>query len=97
MLDEASNWGAATTCDQNFNGYNDTQHMGYVLRASERTVPAGLQHALQVANQLQDIVMAEMQPGRSGNDVLAAALGRMREAGIDGTVYTHPIGDRGHA
>ncbi len=74
----------------------DTQHMGYVLRAGERAAPPGLQQALRAANQLQDIVMAEMQPGRSGNDVLAAALGRMREAGIDGTVYTHPIGDRGH-
>jgi len=74
----------------------DTQHMGYVLRVGERAAPTGLQHALRAANQLQDIVLAEMQPGRSGNDVLAAALARMRDAGIDGTVYTHPIGDRGH-
>jgi len=28
--------------------------------------------------------------------VLAAALARMRAAGIAGTIYTHPIGDRGH-
>jgi Xaa-Pro aminopeptidase len=37
-----------------------------------------------------------MRPGRSGNEVLASALAAMRAAGINGTVYTHPIGDRGH-
>src|SRR5438034_2288112 len=28
--------------------------------------------------------------------ILAAALAQMRAAGITGTIYTHPIGDRGH-
>jgi Xaa-Pro aminopeptidase len=37
-----------------------------------------------------------MRPGRSGNEVLAAARAAMQAAGIDGTIYTHPIGDRGH-
>lgn len=74
----------------------DTQHMGYVLRAGEQDVPGGLKQALVNSNHLQDIVMAEMQPGRTGNDALAAALGKMRVAGITGTVYSHPIGDRGH-
>jgi Xaa-Pro aminopeptidase len=74
----------------------DTQHMGYVLRAGERQPPAGLVRALRNGNRLQDIVMAEMRPGRTGNDILAAALARMRAEGIDGTVYSHPVGDRGH-
>jgi Xaa-Pro aminopeptidase len=74
----------------------DTQHMGYVLRAGERDVPAGLKRALANANRLQDIVMDEMRPDRTGNEVLAAAQARMRAAGIAGTIYTHPIGDRGH-
>lgn len=74
----------------------DTQHMGYVLREGERDAPAGLKHALLNSNRLQDLLLAEMQPGRSGNDVLVATLTRMRASGIDGTVYTHPIGDRGH-
>jgi len=74
----------------------DTQHMGYVLRPGEREVPAGLVQALANSNRLQDILMAEMQPGRSGNDVLAAARAAMQAAAIDGTIYTHPIGDRGH-
>ncbi len=74
----------------------DTQHMGYVLRRGEREVPAGLVRALANSNQLQDILMAEMKPGRSGNEVLATARAAMQSAGIDGTIYTHPIGDRGH-
>jgi hypothetical protein len=37
-----------------------------------------------------------MKPGRTGNEVLTDALAAMRQADIDGTVYTHPIGDHGH-
>jgi Xaa-Pro aminopeptidase len=74
----------------------DTQHMGYVLRDGERDVPDGLKRALLNSNRLQDLLLAEMRPGRSGNEVLASTLQAMRAAGINGTVYTHPIGDRGH-
>jgi hypothetical protein len=38
-----------------------------------------------------------MHPDRTGNEVLADALHAMREAKIDGSIYTHPIGDHGHA
>jgi len=74
----------------------DTQHMGYVLRREERRVPEGLQQALRNSNRLQDLLLAEMTPGRTGNAVLAAALAQMRAAGLNGTIYMHPIGDRGH-
>jgi Xaa-Pro aminopeptidase len=74
----------------------DTQHMGYVLRAGETDVPAGIQRALENSNTLQDIVMSEIRPGRTGNEILRASLARMRAQGIDGTVYTHPIGVHGH-
>ena len=74
----------------------DTQHMGYVLRPGESEAPAGLRHGLAIGNQLQDIVMDELKPGLSGNEVLANVLARMRKAGIDGTVYSHPVGDHGH-
>ncbi|MGD2217726.1 MAG: M24 family metallopeptidase [Gemmatimonadales bacterium] len=74
----------------------DTQHMGYVLRPGETDAPPGLKQALAAGNRLQDIVMEEMQPGRTGNEVLRRALARMRDAGIDGTVYSHPVGDHGH-
>ena len=74
----------------------DTQHMGYVLRDGERDTPEGLKRALLNSNRLQDLLLAEMRPGRTGNDVLVRTLTAMRTAGINGTVYTHPIGDRGH-
>ena len=74
----------------------DTQHMGYVLREGETEPPAGLRRALANSNRLQDIVVAELRPGRTGNEILHASLARMRSEGIDGTVYTHPIGTHGH-
>jgi hypothetical protein len=74
----------------------DTQHMGYVLRAGETEAPAGLAAALARSNRLQDILVEEMEPGRTGNEVLRRTLARMREASLDGTVYTHPVGDHGH-
>ncbi|MGH7700429.1 MAG: M24 family metallopeptidase [Gemmatimonadales bacterium] len=74
----------------------DTQHMGYVLRPGETDAPEGLKRALRTSNRLQDLLLEEMQPGRTGNEVLARTLDRMRAEGITGTVYTHPIGDRGH-
>ncbi|MGH7501720.1 MAG: M24 family metallopeptidase [Longimicrobiales bacterium] len=74
----------------------DTQHMGYVLREGEASPAEGLTAALGRSNRLQDILLDEMEPGRTGNEVLASALERMRTEGIDGSIYTHPIGDHGH-
>jgi Metallopeptidase family M24 len=74
----------------------DTQHMGYVLQNGEMMPPAGVQQCLVNSNRLQDIVLEEMNPGRTGNAVLASALQRMRSEGIEGSVYSHPIGDHGH-
>ena len=75
----------------------DTQHMAYVLREGETDAPEGLKQALSNSNRLQDILLEEMEPGRTGNEVLATVLQRMRSEGLDGTMYTHPIGDHGHA
>jgi len=74
----------------------DTQHVGYVLREGEKDAPRGLQKALENSNRLQDLLLERMRPGRSGNEVLADTLAAMKSAGIEGTVYTHPIGDHGH-
>lgn len=76
--------------------HTDTQHMGYVLREGEAEVPDGLRACLANANRLQDLVLAEMVPGRTGNEALAAARSAMVREGIDGTIYNHPIGDHGH-
>ncbi|THH11554.1 hypothetical protein EW145_g584 [Phellinidium pouzarii] len=79
--------------------HTDTQHLGYVLRVSEgeQSVPAGLMAGMQKANRMQNILLEEMKVGRTGNEVLAACNGRMRQEDIEGQVYTHPIGDFGHA
>ena len=74
----------------------DTQHDAYVLRPGETDAPAGLKKALANANAMQDIAMEEARPGRTGNEVLASVLQRMKALGIDGTMYTHPIGMHGH-
>jgi Xaa-Pro aminopeptidase len=74
----------------------DTQHLAYVLRPGETDAPAGLKKALANANAMQDISMEETRPGRSGNEILASVLTRMKAAGITGTMYTHPIGMNGH-
>ncbi len=74
----------------------DTQHMGYVLLTGETAPPAGLQQVLLASNRLQDIVMQELRVGRTGNEILKTSLEQMRRAGIEGSVYTHPIGVHGH-
>jgi Xaa-Pro aminopeptidase len=74
----------------------DTQHNAYVLKEGETDAPAGLQRALASANALQDIVVSELRPGRTGNEILAASLARMKAQKINGTVYSHPIGLHGH-
>jgi len=74
----------------------DTQQNAYVLRLGEEAPPEGLQLALSTANRQQDLLAACMVAGRSGNEVLADVLQRMAEAGIEGRMYTHPIGYHGH-
>jgi Xaa-Pro aminopeptidase len=74
----------------------DTQHMAYVLKPGEQDAPPGIQAALLNTNRMQDILMSEMKPGRTGNEVLASSIARMKAEKINGTFYTHPIGDHGH-
>lgn len=74
----------------------DTQHMAYVLRAGETDAPAGIKKALANTNRMQDILMEAMKPGLNGNEVLANAIATMKAEKINGTFYTHPIGDHGH-
>ncbi len=74
----------------------DTQHMGYVLRRGENDAPEGIKQALLNTNRMQDILMERMKPGRTGNEVLADAIATMKAEKINGTFYTHPVGDHGH-
>ncbi|THG98330.1 hypothetical protein EW026_g3834 [Hermanssonia centrifuga] len=77
----------------------DTQHMAYVLRASEgeTDAPGGLKEGLRKANRMQDIALEKMKAGKTGNEVLKECLTQMDSEGITGQIYSHPIGDWGHA
>jgi Xaa-Pro aminopeptidase len=74
----------------------DTQRNGYVLRPGETAAPAGLRAALAVGNRMQDLTTAALVPGRTGDEVLAAARAAAAAEGIDGDVYSHPVGYHGH-
>lgn len=74
----------------------DTQHMAYVPLDGETDAPAGLKQALKNANRLQDILFEETRVGRTGNEILASTLAKMKSEKLDGTVYSHPIGMHGH-
>ncbi len=79
-------------------GYcTDQQQHAYILRPGETAAPEGLMAALGAANRLQDLLLGEIAEGGTGNDVLRRTLGAARAEGIDGLVYSHPIGLHGHA
>jgi hypothetical protein len=75
----------------------DVKACAYVLREGETDVPAGLKKALANGNRVQDILIGELREGLSGDAILAAALGKIKEAGLKGTILAHPIGNHGHA
>ncbi len=77
--------------------HTDQQQHAYVLKPGESTPPASLARGIEQANRLQDILTEEMQPGRTGNAVLADTRRRAEDEGIRPVVYTHPIGLHGHA
>ncbi len=75
----------------------DTQQNAYVLREGETDAPKGLKDALAQGNRLQDILLSEMRAGRTGNEILRAALKRAKDEGLKPSIYTHPLGVHGHA
>jgi hypothetical protein len=68
-----------------------------VLKPGEHDAPAGLKAALADGNRLQEIHLAHMQVGKTGNDVLKAILDQARAEGITASVYSHALGYHGHA
>lgn len=75
----------------------DTQQHAYVLREGEEAAPAGLRAGLRTANRLQDLLTASFETGRSGNEILQRARELAAAEGIDASIYTHPLGNHGHA
>jgi Xaa-Pro aminopeptidase len=75
----------------------DTQHNAYVLLPGESEAPRGLVDGLAAANRLQDITMANAQPGVTGNQALERSLTQARAEGLVPSIYWHAIGYHGHA
>ena len=75
----------------------DTQQLAYVLREGETDAPAGLKEGMAKGNRLQDILIGEFKENRTGNAILAAALGKAKAEGLRPSIYTHPLGFHGHA
>ncbi len=74
----------------------DTQHLAYVLKPGETAAPAGLRAGLANSNRVQDFLTRAFKVGRSGNEALALARADAMAAGLDPSIYTHPIGSHGH-
>lgn len=75
----------------------DQQQHFYVLKHGETEVPTYLQAAFDKGNRLQDILVSQFKKGKTGNEILADALAQAKTEGINGSIYTHPIGLHGHA
>ncbi|MFY7745708.1 MAG: M24 family metallopeptidase [Erythrobacter sp.] len=74
----------------------DTQHLAYVLKPGETEAPAGLKAGLANSNRVQDFLTRAFKIGRSGNEALAIARADAIAAGLDPSIYSHPIGYHGH-
>ena len=71
----------------------DHQELAYVLRPDETEAPAGLRKGMAESNRLQDIFTSAWGFGKSGNEILANALERASDAGIQNPkIYSHSVG-----
>ena len=85
-------------CGVNYMGLStDWQKMGYVLRQGEKNVPEGLKRALTNTNRLQDALFAHIKPGVKGFEVYDATMADMKKLGIEAMIYSHSVGNQGHA
>ena len=75
----------------------DIQQHAYVCKPDETDAPASLKKAFTTSNRLQDILTAQFSTGKTGNQILAAALAQAKAEGIKPSIYTHPLGLHGHA
>ncbi|MFQ3595309.1 MAG: M24 family metallopeptidase [Sphingomonadaceae bacterium] len=74
----------------------DTQTFAYVLKPGETEAPAGLRRGLANANRVQDALTSSFATGRSGNEILGEARRKAIAAGLNPSIYSHPVGKHGH-
>lgn len=74
----------------------DTQENAYILKPGETDAPDYLKAAFRKGLRLMDLLTEQYQTGRTGNQILAAAIQQAKAEGIKPSIYTHPIGYHGH-
>lgn len=74
----------------------DMQWHAYVLREGETAAPQGLRDSLKRANDTAEVFLAEFKAGRTGREIVGAAMAKASAAGLRPLIYSHPIGFHGH-
>ena len=74
----------------------DTQRLGYVAKDDEDSIPQFILDGMKVGNRFQDIVLENLIPGRTGNEVFTLSKKQAAEEGIQATLYSHPCNMYGH-
>ena len=74
----------------------DMQLQAYVCRIGETDAPEGLKDALRRANRLADVFMGEFVLGRTGTEIVTAAMKKGEAEGLRPLIYMHPLGIHGH-
>jgi hypothetical protein len=75
----------------------DTQQLAYVLLPNEKNVPEGLNKALRIGNNFEDLFFVSCTNGISGNEVFKQVMEKAKAKGIAAMLYSHPIGTHCHA
>jgi Xaa-Pro aminopeptidase len=76
----------------------DWQKNAYVLKPGEKAPPPGLVQALRNTMALQDALMLRAsRPGRAAGDVYNSTMEEMTRLNIEAQIYSHPLGNQGHA
>lgn len=74
----------------------DTQQLAYVLGRGETEPPKGLQNAFARALLFEDIVMKNLKPGVSGDEVFVSSISEANKHGVNAMLYSHPLGNHCH-
>jgi Xaa-Pro aminopeptidase len=85
-------------CGFNYLGFaSDWQKVAYVLREQETDAPAGLKRALANGNRTQEAMRTAPRPGMSGREATIATLAKLEGVDFLPSLYSHAIGNHGHA
>lgn len=94
------NWGDLVHCDFGITYLSlntDTQRLLYVLKEDETGLPEELEEAYEENMRFHQIVREAFSEGKTGNQVFHQAIQQAEREGIKAMLYTHPLGNFGHA